>query len=242
MIGLGTIINTVCIILGGFVGLLFGRHFNERLQETLNMANGVSVLFIGIAGAMTGMLELSGNGSLTSASSMLVVISLALGAVVGELLNIEDAFERFGEWLKVKTGNAKDKDFVNGFVTASLTVCIGAMAIVGSIQDGILGDYSTLAVKGVLDFIIILVMTCSMGKGCMFSAIPVFAWEGLVTLLSRLIKPIMTDLALFNLSTVGSVLIFCVGLNLVWGKKIRVANLLPSIIFAVGFAFLPFSL
>ncbi|MBQ0072322.1 MAG: DUF554 domain-containing protein [Spirochaetales bacterium] len=242
MIGLGTLINTVLIILGGAVGLLFGKHMNQRLQETLNMANGVSVLFIGISGAMTGMLQAASNGSLSSISSMLVVLSLAFGAVVGELINIEGAFERFGEWLKIKTGNAKDKDFVNGFVTASLTVCIGAMAIVGSIQDGILGDYTTLAIKGILDFIIIMVMTCSMGKGCIFSAIPVFALEGGMTLLSKLIEPIMTDAALFNLSTVGSNLIFCVGLNLVWGKRVRVANLLPSIVFAVIIAFLPIAL
>jgi len=131
---------------------------------------------------------------------------------------------------------------VDGFVTASLTVCIGAMAIVGSIQDGIYGDYSILATKAVLDLIIIMVMTCSMGKGCIFSAIPVAALQGGMTLLARLIKPLMTQAALFNLSLVGSILIFCVGLNLVWGKKVRVANLLPAIVFAVAIAFLPVNL
>jgi len=158
---------------------------------------------------------------------------------VGELLNIEDAFERFGEWLKLKTGNAKDKGFVDAFVTASLTVCIGAMAIVGSIQDGIQGDYSILATKAVLDLIIIMVMTCSMGRGCVFSAIPVAVLQGSITALAGLVKPLMTDAALANLSLVGNVLIFCVGINLVWGKKIRVANLLPAIIAAVAAAFLP---
>lgn len=104
---------------------------------------------------------------------MLVVICLAIGAVAGEILNIEGAFERFGQWLKIKSGNARDKDFVNAFVTASLTVCIGAMAIVGSIEDGLTGDYSVLATKAILDLILIMVMSCSMGKGAVFSAIPV---------------------------------------------------------------------
>lgn len=112
------------------------------------------------------------------------------------------------------------------------------MAIVGAIQDGISGDWSILATKAILDFVIILVMTCSMGKGCLFSAIPVCLFEGLVTVLAVLIKPLMTAAALANLSLVGSILIFCVGLNLVWGKKVRVANLLPAIVFAVAAAFI----
>ena len=134
-----------------------------------------------------------------SGKSMLVVLCLALGTVLGELIGVEDAFERFGEWLKKKTGNEADGGFVNAFVTASLTVSIGAMAIVGSIQDGVMGDYSTLAVKAVLDFIIVLVMASSMGKGCAFSAIPVFVFEGGMTLLARLIAPVMTDAASLNL-------------------------------------------
>ena len=170
---------------------------------------------------------------------MLIIGCLAIGAFVGELLNIEAGFERFGQWLKIKTGNAKDKGFVDAFVTASLTVCIGAMAIVGSIQDGIAGDYSILATKAVLDLIIIMVMTCSMGRGCVFSAVPVAMLQGSITALAGLVKPLMTDAALANLSLVGNVLIFCVGINLVWGKKIRVANLLPAVVLAVIAAFLP---
>lgn len=125
MAGLGTIINSAAIIVGGVFGLLFGKILNERIQDSLQKASGICVLFIGIAGAMEGMLKLSGS-SLSAGRSMLIVASLALGALVGEILNIEHGFERFGEWLKVKTGNAKDKSFVEGFVTASLTVCIGA--------------------------------------------------------------------------------------------------------------------
>lgn len=241
MVGLGTIINSAAIIVGGVFGHLFGKILNERIQDSLQKASGICVLFIGIAGAMEGMLKLSGS-SLSAGRSMLIVASLALGALVGEILNIEHGFERFGEWLKVKTGNAKDKSFVEGFVTASLTVCIGAMAVVGSIKDGISGDYSILVTKAILDLIIITVMTCSLGKGCAFSAIPVAVFQGLITALARLIKPLMTDGALENLSLIGSILIFCVGVNLVWDKRIKVANLLPSLVFAVAIAFLPFNL
>ena len=240
MIGLGTIINVIGIIAGGLFGKLFGKFLSERYQDTLSKACGISVLFIGIGGALEEMLCISEN-SVVSGSSMLIVISMAIGAFLGELCNLEDKMERFGEWLKVKTGNSKEKNFVDAFVTASLTVCIGAMAIVGSIQDGIFGDYSILATKAVLDFIIVLVMTCSMGKGCIFSAIPVACFQGTITLLSGFIKPVMTESALSNLSLIGSVLIFCVGINLVWGKKIRIANLLPAIVVAVVMASLPFS-
>ena len=113
------------------------------------------------------------------------------------------------------------------------------MAIVGAIQDGLLGDYSTLAVKSVLDFIIVAVMTSSLGKGAIFSAIPVFVFEGAITLLARLVSPIMTPTAVAYLSLIGSVLIFCIGINLVWGKKLKVANMLPAVLLAILAAYLP---
>lgn len=241
MFGLGTIINVAAIVIGGVLGGLFGRLLKERHQDSLSKACGICVLFIGIGGALEGMLSVTDNG-IVSSGSLLIIACLAIGGLIGELLNIEGLFERFGQWLKVKTGNSKDKRFVEGFVTASLTVCIGAMAIVGAIQDGLLGDHSILTTKAILDLIIIMVMTCSMGKGCVFSAIPVGLFQGSITALAVLIKPLMTDAALGNLSMIGSILIFCVGVNLVWGKKIRVANLLPAIVIAVAAAFLPFSL
>ena len=233
MIGLGTLINCGGILAGGIAGQFVGKGFRTEQQDALTKACGVSVLFIGIAGAMEGMLTAE-NGALSSGNAMLVVLCLALGAMLGELLGIEAAFERFGEWLKVKTGNA-----VNAFVTAFLTVCIGAMAIVGAIQDGIRSDPYTLAVKAVLDCIIVAVMTSSLGKGCAFSAIPVLIFEGGVTLLARLIAPVMTEQSVAYLSFIGSILIFCVGVNLVWGKTIRVANLLPAVLLAVLAAYLP---
>ena len=241
MPGLGTVINAIAILLGGIGGLLFGRLLTERHQDTLTKACGICVLFIGISGALEGMLTIDG-AALSSGRSVLVIACIAPGALIGETLNLEGQFERFGKWLKIKTGNARDQRFVDGFVTASLTVCIGAMAIIGAIQDGLLGDYSLLVTKAVLDFIIVLIMTCSLWMGCMFSAIPVAVFQGSVTALAGLLRPLMTAAALANLSLVGSILIFCVGLNLVWDKRVRVANLLPAVVIAVAAAFLPFEI
>lgn len=238
MPGLGTIINVAAIVVAGLLGIAGGKLLNERLQEGLCKAAGVCVLFIGIAGAMQGMLAISG-ASLVSGMSLFIVASIIVGTLVGELLDIDALVRRFGEWLKRKTGNAKDRTFVDAFVTASITVCVGAMAVVGAVEDGMNGDYSILATKSVLDFIIILVMTCSLGKGCAFSALPVGLFQGSVTALSVLIKPFMTDPALAGLSMVGSILIFCVGVNLVWDTKLRVANMLPAIIVAPLLTFLP---
>lgn len=238
MAGLGTVINVGGIILGGLLGLCFGTRMQERVRETLMAACGICVLFLGIAGAMEGMLSMDG-GSLVSGGTMMAIFSVCLGALVGELLDLDGRMERFGVWLRNKTGNEKDAGFVDGFVTASLTVCIGAMAVVGAIQDGLYGDYSVLTAKAVLDLIIIMIMTASRGKGCVFSAIPVGIFQGVITVLARFVEPVMTVTAQQNLSLVGSILIFCVGVNLVWGPKIRVANLLPGIVFAVAWAFLP---
>jgi len=236
MPGLGTIINVVFIVIGGLAGVLFGNRLREQSRETLLLANAVAVLFIGISGVLQQMYILAENGRLETTGTMMMIASLAIGAVVGEWIDLENRIERFGEWLKKKSGNADDAGFVNAFVTASLTVCIGAMAIVGSIEDGAAGNHSILFAKAVLDLIIVMVMAASMGKGCIFSAVPVGLLQGSVTAIAVLIRPFITDQAMNNLSLVGSVLIFCVGVNLFWGKKIRVANLLPSLIVAVIWA------
>lgn len=236
MIGLGTMINVAAIVAGGVIGLVFSRAISARYQETLLQAIGVCVIFVGIGGAVQEMMTVTAEG-LTSGGTMMIVISYALGSLLGEWINLELRIEQFGNWLKVRTGNAKDKRFVDAFVTASLTVSIGAMAIVGAIQDGISGDHSTLALKAVLDMVIICVMSASMGKGCLFAAIPVGVLQGMVTLLAKVVQPVMTAQALSNLSLTGSILIFCVGINLLWEKKLKVANMLPSILIAVLCAF-----
>ena len=236
MIGTGTLINVLAIVGGGGIGLVGGKWLNDRTQETLIRGMAVCVLFVAIGGVMSEMLVLE-NGAMTTQGTLMLVISMALGALVGELLNLDGRLEGFGRWLREKSGNSRDTRFLDGFITATMTVSIGAMAIVGAVQDGIYGDYTVLAAKSLMDFVIILVMASSMGKGCLFSAIPVGILQGSVTLLARLVQPLLTEAALSNLSLVGSALIFCVGLNLIWSKTIRVANLLPALLFAVAFAF-----
>ena len=236
MFGLGTLINMAAILIGGLAGRLVGKAIPKRVQDMLYMVCGISTLFIGIGGCLQHMLVIE-NGALNTQGTMMMLMSLTVGALVGEWIDLEKRLEQFGQWLKDKTGNSGDATFIDGFVTASLTVCIGAMAIVGAIQDGMEGDISVLAAKSVLDLVIVCVMAASMGKGCIFSLIPVGILQGSVTALSLVLKPIMTEAALGNLSYVGSVLIFCVGVNLVWGKKVKVANLLPAVVIAVIWAF-----
>ena len=241
MPGIGTIVNIFAVLAGGCIGLLLKGGMKERHQEGVVKAMGLSTIFIGASGALPGML-VAENGALSGVSiheTLSMILALALGTFLGEVIDFDGKLERLGAWLKEKATRGEDSRFIEGFVTASLTVCVGAMAIVGSIQDGIAGDYSILATKAILDLIIIMVMTCSMGRGCVFSAIPVAMLQGSITALAGLVKPLMTDAALANLSLVGNVLIFCVGINLVWGKKIRVANLLPAVVVAVIAAFLP---
>ncbi|MBP3312584.1 MAG: DUF554 domain-containing protein [Butyricicoccus sp.] len=235
MIGLGTTINVGGVILGGLAGLLFGKRLTPRFQDTLISATGVCIMFVGIGGAIEKMMTIS-DGHLVSGGTIMIVICFALGSLIGEAINIELRIEQFGEWIKRKTGNSGDIRFVNAFVTTSLTICIGAMAVVGSIQDGLSGDYSMLALKAVLDLLIVCVMAASLGKGCIFAAIPVGLFQGSITLLARFIQPIMTETALSNLSLTGSILIFCVGVNLIWEKKFKPANMLPSIVVAVVWA------
>ena len=236
MKGFGTIINVVFIIIGGVLGTLFGNRLPERYQDTVMKANGVAVLFIGIGGAMSQMLKINGM-SLETQGTMMMTVSLSLGAIIGEILRIDYRLEQFGEWLKQKTGNAKEAGFVDSFVTATMTVCIGAMAVIGSIEDGIYGDYSILLAKAILDLVIILIMSASLGKGCVFSAIPVGLFQGGITLCAGFLAPVITDEAMVYLSFVGSILIFCVGINLLWEKKIKVTNLLPALLIAVAWSY-----
>ena len=234
MPGLGTIINVVLLVAGGLLGLAGGRFITPRIQDTLMKASGLCVLFIGLGGTMQKMLIIDGKALATTGTTMLIV-SFALGSLIGEAINLEAGIENLGEWLKRKTGSEGDNEFTNAFVSTSLTVCIGAMAIVGSIQDG---DWSTLALKGALDCIIVCTMTASLGRGCIFSALPVAVFQGTITLFAGALSPIMTAAALDSLSLVGSMLIFCVGVNLIRPQTFRTANMLPSVVIAVIYALL----
>ena len=237
MPGFGTVLNVCGIVVGGVLGSLFGDRLGKNYRETLMLANAISVLFVGIAGAMSYMLKVSG-GELSTQGTLMLVVSMAAGGLLGEFADLDGRSEKLGVWLRHKTGNDSDAEFVEGFVSASLVVCVGAMAVVGSIEDGLTGDSSILAAKAVMDMVVIFVMTASLGRGCIFSAIPVGVIQGTITLLAVLAKPLFTDAAMANLSLSGSVLIFCVGVNLIWGKKFRVANMLPALVFAVAWAFL----
>ena len=241
MPGLGTIINVCCIVAGGLVGLVGKRFISQQLQDALLKACGLSVIFLGLGGALEKMLTVAtaadGTAVLSSGGTMMILVSLAAGSAIGEAIDLDARFEALGRWLREKTGSSGDAAFVDGFVTASLTVCIGAMAIVGSIQDGISGDYTTLALKGAIDAVCICAMAASMGKGVIFSALPVGVWQGLVTAASTLLQPVMTQAALDNLGLVGSILIFCVGVNLIWPRTFKPANMLPSVFIAAAWAF-----
>ena len=232
MIGLGTIVNVVAIILGGCLGLLFKGGLKERFRNTLTQACGLAVLFIGAAGAFEMMLSVDGGG-LKSGYTMLVVISLVIGGLAGELINIEKRLDSLGEKLKKLVKSEGDGKFVDGFVTASLVFCVGAMAICGPIDEALTGDSSTLLVKSLLDGIMVTVLASVYGVGALFSALAVGVYQGLFTVFGTAISKVMTDHLILTLSGVGSVLIFAVGVNLLWPKSIKTGNLLPALLVPV---------
>ena len=229
MIGLGTIVNVAAIVAGGCLGTLFRGGLREQYQTALPRALGLATMFIGIAGTLPGMLEVI-EGQLVGKDTLGMIIALALGTLIGEFFDFDGRWEQRGRWLKERAARSDDSRFVEGFVTASLVVCIGAMAIVGSIQDGLAGDPSTLYTKSILDFMIVMVFASSYGRGAIFSALPVGVLQGSVTLLSGLVAPLFTPPIIANLSFMGSILIFCVGVNLVFENRFRVANMLPALL------------
>ncbi|MCF0157401.1 MAG: DUF554 domain-containing protein [Veillonella sp.] len=237
MPGLGTVINVALIIVGSVLGLAFRRGMKENLKQTLMMVSGVIVLLLGMSGAMQYMLVIV-NGTLQTTGPLMMIISMVLGAIIGELIDFNRWIVRLGDWLKARTGNSGDPQFTNAFITASLTFTVGAMGVLGSIQDGLTGNYQTLLLKGILDGIIVMVMASSMGKGALFSFIPVGITQLMITYMANWAAPIMTQGAIDNLSYVGSILIFCVGIDLIWPGKIRIANLLPAIFIAMLLTFI----
>jgi len=219
--GVGTLINVAGIIVGGLIGLFGGKFLTKNIQRTLQDGCALAVIFLGA------------DGALKNLDTMLLIASLIGGGLIGAIIDIDGKFEQFGMWLRARSGNDGDTKFVDAFVTASLTVCIGAMAVIGAINDRLLHDATILIAKAALDLIIILVMTASFGKGCIFSCVSVGIFQGAITLLAGFLEPFMTEVALANLSSVGNVLIFGVGVNLLFpDKKISVANLLPALIIA----------
>jgi hypothetical protein len=232
--GTGTIVNVLAVLVGGCAGMFFKKGLKERYQEILMQALGLATIFIGVSGAIKGMFVIE-DGTISTTGTMLMIFSLVLGSFIGEWIDLENKMEGFGEWLKAKCGGKNDNQFVEGFVAASLTICVGAMAIVGSLQDGMTGDASMLYAKAVLDGVIVAVFASAYGKGAIFSALPVGIWQGLITLFAGALEPFFTQQIINDLSFVGNMLIFCVGVNLAFGKKFRVGNMLPSLIFVVAY-------
>lgn len=237
VIGIGTIVNVAAIIVGGLIGLLFKGGLKEHYQEAIVKSLGLCTMFIGAAGALPGLLRVE-DGVLVSApirDTLGMILAMALGTLIGEWLDFDGKMERLGAWLKEKASRGEDSQFIQGFVTASLTVCIGAMAIVGSIQDGLSHDPSTLFTKSILDFLIIIIFASTYGKGAIFSALPVGVLQGGVTLCAGLLAPVFSAAVIANLSFLGSILIFCVGVNLAFGSKFRVANMLPALVLGAAY-------
>lgn len=186
----------------------------RKNKDTLLSVNAVAIMMLAVGGVMQNMLSLS-DGKLSTGGTVMMIVSLTLGGLIGEIININALVDKFGEWLRIKSHSTGDDSFVSAFVSASCTVCIDAMAVIGSINDGVSGDCSVLIAKAILDAVIICVMTASQGKGCIFSAVPVAIFQGVITIIAVFVGGFMTDLALSYLSYVGNVLIFCVGLNLI---------------------------
>ena len=232
MIGLGTIVNVIAVVIGGLLGLLFKKGLTERFREIMVQACGLAVIFIGAAGAFEMIFSVK-DGKLSSGSTMLIVISLVLGGLVGELINIEKGLDTVGEKLKNLVRAKNDGRFVDGFVTASLVICVGAMAICGPMDEALTGDSTTLFVKSILDLIIVMVFASVYGVGVVFSALAVGVYQGFFTVFGVFVSGFMTDALISSLSGIGSVLIFAVGINLLWPKKIRVGNFLPALIVPV---------
>ena len=237
MIGLGTIVNVGTVLTGTTIGILLKNGLPKRFEKTVMQGLGLSTCFIGIGGTLSEVLTIQ-DGEIGTQHTMLIILCLALGAVIGEALNIEQRLEDFGAFCQSHFAAKGDSRFVEGFVTASLLFCVGAMAIVGSLEDGLNGNPTTLIAKAILDGVISIVFGASLGRGVYLSVLPLFVYQGGITLLAGFIRPWLTEALISQMSCVGSVLIFAIGLNLMMNAKIRIGNLLPAIFMPVVFFFL----
>lgn len=233
MRGLGTIVNVVAMILGGLFGTLCRGGLKDRFRDTLMQACGLATIFIGASGALQMILHVGSDGALETNYTMLIVLSLVIGGLVGEAINIEKRLDSIGEKLKNLVKAQSDSRFVDGFVTVSLVTCIGAMAICGPLEEGLTGNSQTLFVKSILDMVITAVFASAYGVGAIFGALSVGVYQGLITVFAVFISPFMSEHLIMTLSGIGSVLIFGVGLNLIAPKKCKVGNLLPALLIPV---------
>ena len=232
MIGLGTIVNTVAVLVGGLLGLLLKTGVAKKFEKILMQALGLATIFIGTGGVLKYMLVVE-NGNLATRGTMLLIFSLVIGCLLGQWLDIESKMETLGIKLKAAARIKNDNRFVEGFVTTSLIICVGAMAIVGAMQDGLSGDSSMLIAKSLLDFALVAILASAYGVGAVFSAIPIFLYQGAITLIAALFGAVIGQTLIDTLSFVGSALIFCVGVNLVREKTFQVANMLPALLIPI---------
>lgn len=218
---LGTIVNALAIMAGSIIGLLFSRGIPEHYKVTVLNGVGLSVVLIGIKGA------------LTTDNLLVVIFSIVIGSLCGELARIEDRLEQLGDFLEKKVarnnGKAAEGTFAKGFVTASLVFCVGSMAIVGSLESGLTGNHQTLFAKSVLDGVTSIIFASTMGLGVMFSAAAVFLYQGAITLTAVFMKSFLVAATIQEMTSTGGLLIVAIGLNMLGMTRIRVGNMLPAI-------------
>jgi len=222
---MGTIINALAILVGGTLGLLFRKRFPERIAQTTLQVLGLFTLVVGLSMAIQGR-EL-----------ILVLVSLAAGAILGEWINIEDRLERLGVWLEEKL-HITEGSPAKGFIYASLLFCVGSMAIVGSITDGLKGDHSILITKAMMDGIISIPFAAGMGIGVLGSSVPILLYQGSLTLLAWKLQSIFTPEMIRELTSVGGIIVMGIGINILGLQKIRVGNWIPALVFIVVILYL----
>lgn len=232
---MGTLINAVLILLGGTIGLVFKKAVSKEMEYSIHKATGVAVLIIGICGVLSAMLKTKADGTISSSGELILVVSLALGTFIGELLKLDERLNKGCKWIESKF---KMSNFATGFITSTMIYCIGAMAIVGAINDGLLGDSSTLITKGIIDGITSVVLAASLGYGVLFSAIPILIYQGGMTLLAGLLENVLAGELLSNICMVGYALVMCIGINFLYNsdKQIKTVNMLPALLVPVGYA------
>lgn len=223
---LGTFVNAGAIVLGGLIGLIFKKGLNKSMEDTVHKALGISILILGLNGVISAMFTVK-DGRISSSGELLLIVSLVTGAAAGELLKLEDRFEGFGRFVESKM---RLSGFSRGFVTATIVYCVGAMAIIGALNDGLRGDSSVLLIKSLLDGISSVILGATLGVGVLFSCIPVFLYQGAISLFAGLISPYLADELLGAVYMVGYAIVMCIGINF-WGlTKIRITNLLPALL------------
>lgn len=231
----GTLINVAAVIVGSLAGLLIKKGIPERIVDSLQAAMGLAVCMVGISGVLTNMITVGADGRLSSGGALMLIISLVIGTIVGELTKLDDRINSAGMKLEKRIGA---EGFSKGLVFATMLYCVGAMSIVGSINDGLLGDPSVLIIKSTLDGIMSIILTATLGIGVLFSAIPVLLYQGSISLFAGVLKNVFTDSLITQLSIVGFALVICIGINLMKIGKIKTVNMLPSLLVPILYSLL----